>query len=47
MLLLGEEQSVKETVYNRGFMDLDRFSAAFRNLFGELPSHAMQRHEAL
>jgi AraC-like DNA-binding protein len=47
MLLAGEAQSVKEAAYTCGFMDLGRFSAAFRNLFGELPGAALSRSGTL
>lgn len=43
MLLCGEALSVKAAAYSCGFMDLGRFSAFFRGMFGELPSEALMR----
>ena len=43
MLLTGEARSVKAAAYTCGFMDLGRFSASFRKLFGEPPSQTLAR----
>jgi AraC-like DNA-binding protein len=46
MLLTGEALSVKAAAYTCGFMDLGRFSASFRKLFGEPPSMTLSRFGA-
>jgi AraC family ethanolamine operon transcriptional activator len=43
VLLSGNVTSIAETAVNHGFVQLSRFAAAYRALFGELPSHTLQR----
>ncbi|MFM8334870.1 MAG: helix-turn-helix domain-containing protein [Opitutaceae bacterium] len=46
MMLTGEAQSVKAAAYTCGFVDLGRFSAYYRQLFGEQPRATLARSGA-
>jgi AraC-like DNA-binding protein len=46
LLLAGPTATVKQIAMEHGFLELGRFSAAYRRMFGELPSTTLRRHLA-
>jgi AraC-like DNA-binding protein len=46
LLLAGPAATVKKIAIEHGFLELGRFSAAYRRMFGELPSTTLRRRFA-